>query len=127
MKAFDKANLKRPEFIVEQGGVTAVIHREVFMSIRGDVKPNQTEPNRTKTEPKSNQNRTKTEQKTEQKKRILELLSENPAIRRTEIAEILTLHESSVQRRLEALVKEGKLRHIGPTNGGSWEVINQSY
>ena len=36
----------------------------------------------------------------------------------------MELHESSVQRRLEALVKEGKLRHIGPTNGGSWEVIN---
>lgn len=134
MKAFDKANLKRPEFIVEQGGVTAVICREIFMSIRGDAKltPTDTESikNRTKTEPKPNQNRTKIEPKpnqnrtkTEQKNRILELLSENPAITRTEIAEILTLHESSVQRRLEALVKEGRLRHNGPTNGGSWEVI----
>ncbi|WP_347283350.1 winged helix-turn-helix transcriptional regulator, partial [Bacteroides caecimuris] len=83
--------------------------------IRGDAKLNQTEP-------KPNQNRTKTEQKIQ----ILELLSETPTITRAEIAEILTLHESSVQRRLEALVKEGKLRHIGPTNGGSWEVINHS-
>ncbi|PWB05834.1 hypothetical protein C5O25_12285 [Paramuribaculum intestinale] len=115
MKAFDKANLKRPEFTVEQGGVTAIIYREIFMSIRGDAKLNQTEP-------KPNQNRTKTEQKIQ----ILELLSETPTITRAEIAEILTLHESSVQRRLEALVKEGKLRHIGPTNGGSWEVINHS-
>lgn len=41
MKAFDNANLKRPEFTVEQGGVTAVIHREIFMSIRGDQHPNQ--------------------------------------------------------------------------------------
>jgi len=115
MKAFDKANIKRPEFTVEQGGVTAIIYREIFMSIRGDAKLNQTEP-------KPNQNRTKTEQKIQ----ILELLSETPTITRAEIAEILTLHESSVQRRLEALVKEGKLRHIGPTNGGSWEVINHS-
>ena len=81
-----------------------------------EPKPNQ---NRIKTEPKPNQNRTKTEQKN----RILELLSQNPAITRAEIAEILTLHESSVQRRLETLVKERKLRHIGPTKGGSWEVI----
>ena len=51
MKAFDKANLKRPEFTVEQGGVTAIIYREIFMSIRGDAKLNQTEP-------KPNQNRT---------------------------------------------------------------------
>ena len=29
MKAFDKANLKRPEFTVEQGGVTATIYREI--------------------------------------------------------------------------------------------------
>ena len=47
MKAFDKANLKRPEFTVEQGGVTAVIYREIFMSVRGDQQPNQ---NRTGTD-----------------------------------------------------------------------------
>ena len=119
MKAFDKANLKRPEFIVEQGGVTAVIYREIFMSVRGDQQPIQTDI-------KPNQNRTKTEPKrtkTEQKNRIIALISENPAITRVEIAENLGLHESSVQRRLDALVKEGRLRHIGPTNGGSWDVI----
>jgi len=37
----------------------------------------------------------------------------------------LDLHESSVQRRLDALVKERRIRHIGPTNGGTWEVIDQ--
>ncbi len=40
------------------------------------------------------------------------------------LSALLNITKSSVQRRLEALVKEGKLRHIGPTNGGSWEVIN---
>lgn len=34
------------------------------------------------------------------------------------IANELGLHKSSVQRRLDALVKEGKLIHIGPTKGG---------
>ncbi|WP_350311880.1 winged helix-turn-helix transcriptional regulator [Bacteroides acidifaciens] len=65
------------------------------------------------------QNRTKTEQKNI----IIELIRENPTITRVELAEKMELHESSVQRRLEALVKEGKLRHLGPTNGGIWEVI----
>ena len=45
-------------------------------------------------------------------------------ITRTEIAEKLGLHESSVQRRLETLVKEGRIRHVGPTNGGYWEIIS---
>ena len=126
MKAFDKANLKRPEFTVEQGGVTAVIYREMFMSIRGDKKLTQTEPkpnqSRTKTEPKPNKNRIKTEQENQ----IFELLAENPTITRSELAEILNLHESSVQRRLKALIKDGRIRHVGPTNGGFWEVINHS-
>jgi len=43
---------------VEQGGVTAIIPREIFMSIRGDRKPIQIDSYRTKTEPKPNQNRT---------------------------------------------------------------------
>ena len=77
MKAFDKANLKRPEFIVEQGGVTAVICREIFMSIRGDAKltPTDTESikNRTKTELKPNQNRTKIEPKSNQNRTKIEL------------------------------------------------------
>ena len=51
------------------------------------------------------------------------MIRENPTITRVELAEKMELHESSVQRRLEALVKESRLRHIGPTNGGIWEVI----
>ncbi|MBD5370817.1 MAG: hypothetical protein HDR80_06680 [Bacteroides sp.] len=54
MKAFDKANLKRPEFTVEQGGVTGVIYREIVMSVRGDKQPIQTDI-------KPHQNRTKTD------------------------------------------------------------------
>lgn len=35
MREFDKANLKHPSFKEEHGGVTAIIPREIFMSIRG--------------------------------------------------------------------------------------------
>lgn len=58
MKAFDRANLKRPEFRVEQGGVTAIIYRDIFMSVRGDQISAQTESKRTRNEPKTNQKRT---------------------------------------------------------------------
>ncbi|ROT01788.1 winged helix-turn-helix transcriptional regulator [Muribaculaceae bacterium Isolate-084 (Janvier)] len=123
MKAFDKANLKRPEFTVEQGGVTAIIYREIFMSVRGDKHPNQrrtktdTEPIQTDTKPI--QNRTKSEERTI----ILGAIKENPLITMDALSDLLKITKSSVQRRLEALVKDGKLRHIGPTKGGSWEVL----
>ena len=48
-----------------------------------------------------------------------------PMITRAELSNVLGLHESSVQRRLDALAKEGRIRRIGPDKGGSWEVIDQ--
>ncbi len=63
--------------------------------------------------------------KTEQKRIIVELMTENPAITRIEIAEKMGMHESSVQRRLESLVRDGCIRHIGPTNGGVWEITEK--
>lgn len=119
MKAFDKANLKRPEFTVEQGGVTATIYREIFMSVRGDVKPNQTDTEPIQTDTKPIQNRTKAEERAI----ILDAVKENHLITMDSLSDLLKITKSSVQRRLDALVKKGKLRHIGPTNGGSWQVI----
>ena len=51
-----RRNLIRPEFTVEQRGVTATIYREIFMSVRGDAKPNQTEQDTQKTTQKTTQN-----------------------------------------------------------------------
>ena len=123
MKAFDKANLTRPEFTVEQGGVTVVIYREIFMSVRGDQQSNQ---NRTKSEPKPIQTDTNPIQnrtKSEERAIILGTIKDNPSITMDALSDRLKITKSSVQRRLNALVKDGKLRHIGPTNGGSWEVL----
>jgi len=39
------------------------------------------------------------------------------------LAEILKITKSSIQRRLNSLVKEGRLRHVGSSRGGSWEVV----
>lgn len=123
VNGFKAEGLTPPTFSVEQGGITVHIPREKFeaVSLGGTIDINRIKSSE-KTEPKPNQNRTKTEQKN----RIIKLLTDKPTITRTEIAGILTLHESSVQRRLEALVKEGRIRHVGPTNGGFWEVINHT-
>ncbi len=135
MKAFDSANLKCPEFIIEQGGISAIIHREIFLSIRdnkilcqADTEPGQAdiEPGQADIEPdqadiERNRNRYKTEERTI----IIEAIKENPSITMDALSDLLYITKSSVQRRMKALVKEGRIRHIGPTKGGYWEVIDE--
>ena len=123
MKAFDRARLKRPTFTVEQGGVAAIIPREIFMSIRDGQR--QEDANRTLTgdRPEIDQNPTRNRPDTDQKNRIVEIIRLNPTVSRSELAAELKIHGSSVKRRLEALMKENRIRRIGPDKGGSWEVI----
>ena len=124
MKAFDKANLKRPEFTVEQGGVTAVIYREIFMSVRGDQQPIQ---NRTKTDTEpiqTEQDTQKTTQKTTQK--ILELITLNPYITRNEMAIECGVTPDAIKLQIKNLKDKGIIRRVGADRGGYWEIINHS-
>ena len=123
MKAFDRARLKRPTFTVEQGGVAAIIPREIFMSIRDGQR--QEDANRTLTGDRLeiDQKPTRNRPETDQKNRIVEIIRLNPTVSRSELAAELKIHGSSVKRRLEALMKENRIRRIGPDKGGSWEVI----
>lgn len=89
-------------------------------------KTDQTSQNRPEIDQKTGQtdiNRTKSDRKSDQKNQIIEILKRNPNITRSNLAYELGLHESSVKRRLEALVKEQRLKRIGPDNGGYWEII----
>lgn len=52
-------------------------------------------------------------------------MRDNPSISRAEIALALGIHESSVKRRLESLISNGRIRRIGPDKGGHWEVIDE--
>ena len=135
MKAFDKANLKRPEFTVEQGGVTAVIYREIFMSVRGDKHPNQ---NRTKTEPEQTQTEQTTQKGSEKgsekssekgskktRDRIVCEMKENPSVTINELATMLSISDRAVSKHLRKLQEEGIIRRVGADRGGSWEVINR--
>ncbi len=112
MREFDKANLKHPTFKEEHGGVTAIIPREIFMSIRGGQKPTGKRP--------------ENDRKNDQKNSIIELIRLKPAISRLELARELNIHESSVKRRLETLAKENRIKRVGPDKGGHWEVTEIS-
>ena len=58
-----------------------------------------------------------------QKRQILELIRRNPTISRMELAKCLGLHNSSIKRRLEAMVTDGYINRVGSDKGGYWEVI----
>ena len=120
MTAFDKAHLKRPVFTVEQGGFTATVYREIFMSVRGDAKPKQTD-----TEPMQTERSTqKTTQKTTQK--ILDLIALNPYITRNEMAIECAVTPDAIKLQLKNLKEKGVIRRVGADRGGYWEIINRS-
>ena len=124
MKAFDKANLKRPEFTVEQGGVTAVIYREIFMSIRGDAKLNQTDTEPIQTEQDTQKGSEKGSEKT--RDRIVCEMKENPSVTINELAKMLSISDRAVSKHLKKLQEQGIIRRVGADRGGSWEVMDHS-
>ena len=126
MKAFDKANLKQPDFTVEQRGVTATIYREIFMSVRGDAKATQDRP---ETDQKkhdwyngSEKGSEKSSEKT--RDRIVREMKENPLITINELAIMLSISDRAVSKHLKKLQEEGKIRRVGADRGGFWEVLN---
>ena len=140
MKAFDKANLKRPEFTVEQGGVTAVIYREIFMSVRGDKHPNQ---NRTKTDTEPIQTEQDTQNGSEKssekssekgsekgskktRDRIVCEMKENPLVTINELATMLSISDRAVSKPLKKLQEEGIIRRVGADRGGYWDIMDHS-
>lgn len=53
---------------------------------------------------------------------LLELLGQNPMASRKELAEIMGINESAVQKRMDSLRKKCMIRRVGPDKGGHWEV-----
>ncbi|MBD5256973.1 MAG: winged helix-turn-helix transcriptional regulator [Bacteroides sp.] len=132
MKAFDKANLKRPEFTVEQGGVTAVIYREIFMSVRGYQNRTRTEPEPIQTKQDTQKGSEKSSEKSSEKgskktrDRIVCEMKENPSVTINELATMLSISDRAVSKHLKKLQEGGIIKRVGADRGGSWEVINHS-
>lgn len=55
--------------------------------------------------------------------KILELLAARPEMTLAEVADAIGKSVSAVERASAKLVKEGKLRFVGPRKGGHWEVL----
>ena len=55
--------------------------------------------------------------------RVLSLLTENPAAKRDELAAAIGKTPRTIQRALDKLTSEGKIRRIGSSRAGYWEVI----
>ena len=69
----------------------------------------------------------KTTQETTQKTedRILEVLRHSPEYGRVQISEVLgDITEDGVKYHLDKLRKLGKIKHVGPSKGGRWEIID---
>jgi ATP-dependent DNA helicase RecG len=56
--------------------------------------------------------------------RILELLAANPELTLAEVAKAIDKSLRAVERASAKLVNEGRLRYVGPTKGGHWEVLS---
>lgn len=54
--------------------------------------------------------------------KLLKILKENPSITQKELASVVGVSRSSIQRIMEELIKRRKLQRIGSTRAGYWEV-----
>jgi ATP-dependent DNA helicase RecG len=55
--------------------------------------------------------------------RILEILGVNPRLTLAEVAGTIGKSLSAVERASAKLVREGRLRYVGPRKGGHWEIL----
>lgn len=56
--------------------------------------------------------------------KIVNLLKDEPKLTLAEVAELLGVAKSTVERAVAKLKKQDKLAYIGPKKGGYWQVIN---
>lgn len=66
----------------------------------------------------------KTTQKNKTRERILELLSDNPYLTRTEIADLIGISQNGVKYHINKLKEIGRIRRSGGNKGGYWIIEN---
>ncbi len=70
-------------------------------------------------------NVTKKPKLSERQKTIISLISENPYITHEDMANKFSVVVRTVKRDTTMLAELGLIRHVGPTNGGYWEILNK--
>lgn len=67
----------------------------------------------------------KTTSKTTPKDMIIAMMKENPKVTVVEIANAIGMNKRNAQNHINALSAEGKIKHVGASRGGHWEVIGK--
>jgi ATP-dependent DNA helicase RecG len=57
--------------------------------------------------------------------KIIILIKNNPHITQKEMAQQTGLSRRGVEKNIGILKKKGKIKRIGPANGGHWQIIDQ--
>jgi ATP-dependent DNA helicase RecG len=85
-----------------------------------------TTENTKKTTQKPLENNVETTQKphASPREKLLALLKAQPAINMKDLAQLSGVTLYSVRHHLEALKAAGRIRHVGPSKGGRWEVLD---
>lgn len=60
---------------------------------------------------------------TKKQELVLNQIENKQGISRRELARILQINPSAVQKHIQGLKEKGYIRRIGPDKGGHWEVI----
>jgi Fic family protein len=55
--------------------------------------------------------------------KILRLITENPHVTIAELARLTKLTARTIERNIQALQAQGRLRRVGPDKGGHWEAV----
>jgi ATP-dependent DNA helicase RecG len=78
---------------------------------------------KTKTGGLKSSGKTRVEAPVKTPEKILQLLQQNPNLSLADLAASIGKSVSATERASSKLVKEGKLRRIGPAKGGQWDVL----
>ena len=54
---------------------------------------------------------------------ILDEIRKHPFTTRQQLAKVIGITPDGIKKQLEKLKKENRIKHVGPTKGGHWEII----
>jgi len=59
----------------------------------------------------------------ESQKKIYEAMRSNPSVSKTELAKLLGISATAIDKNISVLKRKSLIRRVGPDTGGHWEVL----
>ncbi len=57
--------------------------------------------------------------------KIMDCMNDNPYIKTPELAEIIGISNSGIEKQIKRLKSKGMIKRVGPDKGGYWEVVTK--